>query len=101
MVSGVPYRSSLIILPDVIVEDWQPKDFSDLNEESFSQIANLAPDIVILGTGKVQRFPHPNLYKSLITANIGLETMTTAAACRTYNILMSEDRRVAAALIMD
>jgi uncharacterized protein len=101
VVSGSRYNSSLIVLPDQIIVDWPVSTFEQLGADSFAMLAELAPDIVILGTGRVQRFPRPETYKSLIQAHIGLEVMTTSAACRTYNILMSEDRRVAAALILD
>jgi uncharacterized protein len=57
--------------------------------------------VALLGTGSRQRFPHPRLSRALSEARIGLEVMTTAAACRTYNILMAEGRKVAAALLLE
>lgn len=60
-------------------------------------VATLEPEIVLLGTGEQQRFPHPRLTRELLTRGIGVEIMNTAAACRTYNILMLEGRRVVAA----
>ena len=65
----------------------------------FEQILALRPEVVLLGTGARQRFAHPRLYASLSAARIGLEMMDTGAACRTYNILMAEGRKVLAALI--
>ncbi|MEQ1602166.1 MAG: Xcc1710-like domain-containing protein [Methylophilaceae bacterium] len=94
------FSKSLIILPERLISDWQVTDFDSLTYEHFLQIAALAPEVVLLGTGAKIRFPHPKLYAALTNANIGLECMDTAAACRTYNILMAEGRSVAAALII-
>ncbi|MEW8399962.1 MAG: Mth938-like domain-containing protein [Candidatus Thiodiazotropha sp.] len=99
-VSEVVYRESCIILPERIISPWRPDNFLDLKSEDFSFLAELAPEIIILGTGARQRFPHPGLTEPLMQRRIGLEVMDTAAACRTYNILMAEGRRVAAALFM-
>ncbi|MES9824325.1 MAG: Mth938-like domain-containing protein [Candidatus Thiodiazotropha endolucinida] len=99
-VSGVIYRENCIVLPDRIISTWRPGGFLDLRQEDFSFLAELSPEIVILGTGLKQHFPHPSLTQPLMQNQIGLEVMNTAAACRTYNILMSEGRRVAAALFM-
>ncbi|MCU7944144.1 MAG: Mth938-like domain-containing protein [Candidatus Thiodiazotropha sp. (ex Cardiolucina cf. quadrata)] len=99
-VSGVIYRENCIVLPDRIISAWRPGSFLDLGQEDFSFLAELSPEIVILGTGNKQHFPHPSLTQPLMQNQIGLEVMNTAAACRTYNILMSEGRRVAAALFM-
>ncbi|MEW8027502.1 MAG: Mth938-like domain-containing protein [Candidatus Thiodiazotropha sp.] len=99
-VSGVIYRENCIVLPDRIISAWRPSSFLDLRPEDFSFLAELNPEIIVLGTGDVQHFPHPGLTEPLIQNRIGFEIMNTAAACRTYNILMSEGRRVAAALFM-
>jgi uncharacterized protein len=99
-VNGVVYRQNCIILPERLISAWRPSSFSDLKSGDFDALAELTPEIVILGTGEKQRFPHPSLTETLVQHNIGLEAMTTAAACRTYNILMAEGRRVAAALFM-
>jgi uncharacterized protein len=74
--------------------------FEDFTVEDFIQLAILAPEIIVLGTGAKQHFPDYDLLQPLINKQIGLEVMATDAACRTYNILMSEGRRVAAALLM-
>lgn len=99
-VSNVVYRENCIVLPDRIISPWHPGDFLDLKTEDFSFLAELAAEIIILGTGARQCFPHPGLTEPLMQRRIGLEVMDTAAACRTYNILMSEGRRVAVALFM-
>lgn len=94
------YRRSLILLPERVITEWSPRVIDELQAEDLNLVAELAPEIVILGTGRQQRFPHPTLLQPLMRARIGFEAMTTPAACRTYNILMSEGRRVAAALFM-
>ncbi|MGD8908444.1 MAG: Mth938-like domain-containing protein [Chromatiales bacterium] len=94
------YRDSLILLPDQIIADWSPESVGKLTATDFAQLAELAPEIVLLGTGRKQHFPHPSVCQPLMQQRIGLEVMDTAAACRTYNILVVEGRRVAAALFM-
>jgi uncharacterized protein len=94
------YQESLIVLPSKLVTDWQVANFGSLAEAHFERLAQLAPEVVLLGTGDTHRFIHPRLSHTLTEAGIGLECMHTAAACRTYNILMSEGRHVAAALII-
>lgn len=91
---------SVIVTPDRLVADWPPQTFADLEEMHFEAIARLEPEIVLLGTGSRQRFPRPRLIQSLLARGTGVEVMDTAAACRTYNIIMLEERRVAAALLM-
>ena len=94
------YENSLIVLPGKIVKDWEIADFEHLATEHFEFLADLAPEIVLLGTGTRLRFPAPSLTRALVAAQIGLEVMDTAAACRTYNILAAEGRKVAAALLL-
>jgi uncharacterized protein len=94
------YEHSLIVLPDRIVENWGASAFEDVTAEHFDFVLSLQPEMVLFGTGAALRFPHPRLTRSLIQAGIGVEVMDTAAACRTYNILMAEGRRVAAALLI-
>lgn len=93
-------RRSVIVTPEQLVTDWPPQTFADLEEGYFEAIARLEPEIVVLGTGDLQRFPHPRLTQSLLACGVGVEVMATAAACRTYNIIMLEGRRVAAALLL-
>lgn len=94
------YQRSLIVLPDRIISDWTPSSVEQLKVDDFHLLAGLGLEIVILGTGRQQRFPHPALTQPLMQQRIGFEVMNTPAACRTYNILVSEGRRVAAALFM-
>lgn len=99
-VNAVRYEKSLIVLPNLLIPDWQASDFESLAEESFRGLLELKPEVVLLGTGEKHRFLHPRISRELTAANISLESMDTAAACRTYNILMAEGRHVAAALIL-
>ena len=94
------YTRSLIVLPGQVIADWPPQIFTDLTVAHFETLAALAPEIVVLGTGQRQQFPRAELLAPLIKAGIGWEVMDSGAACRTYNILMSEGRNVAAALLM-
>jgi uncharacterized protein len=100
MINRVRYERSLIILPDRIIEDWPAQTFEQLALEHFEYLLSLRPEMVLLGTGAALRFPHPSLTKMLIASKIGVEVMDTSAACRTYNILTAEGRRVAAALLV-
>ena len=93
------HRTSFVVAPDVVIDPWAAT-FEALDEAHFESVQALAPEIVLLGTGARQRFPHPRLYRSLTDARIGVEIMDTNAAARTYNIIAAEGRRVAAALIL-
>jgi len=97
--NGERRESSLLVLPERVM-DWPPASFEALAEAHFALIAELRPEVVLLGTGARLRFPHPRLTASLARAGIGFEVMDAQAACRTYNILMAEERVVAAALLL-
>ena len=99
-INNTRYTKSLIVLPNLLIQDWQVSDFDSLTEESFRKLLELKPEVVLLGTGEKHRFLHPRISRELTATNISLESMDTAAACRTYNILMAEGRHVAAALIV-
>ena len=101
MVNKQRYAHNLVVLRDRLVTDWRPAGFDDLAAEDFALLAELQPEIVLLGTGAQLRFPRPELTRALIEARIGLEVMDVQAACRTYNILATEDRKVAAALLFN
>jgi uncharacterized protein len=98
LVNGERYESSLIVLPEKVLP-WTVLAFSDLTDADFRNLAALGAEIVLLGTGPRQRFPHPRLSSPLAAAGIGLEVMDLKAACRTYNILAAEERKVALALL--
>ena len=95
------YDASLVILPDRVMADWSVPEFSALTTRHLGALAEHRPEIVLLGTGRRHRFPAPALLADLIMHDIGLEVMDSQAACRTYNILAAEGRRVAAALILE
>ena len=80
---------------------WNCKDFDQLTAEHFAMLAGMKPEIVIFGSGTKLRFPPPAFLRGLMEHQIGLETMDTLAACRTYNILAGEGRHVVAALLID
>jgi uncharacterized protein len=100
-INAKSYRSSLLVMPEMAPVDWPVRSFDALTADDFAQIDAIDPDVVILGTGPRQRFVHPRLIAALTARRIGVETMDNPAACRTYNILMAEGRRVALALILD
>ena len=93
------YAGAVLVQPEGDVRGWPVGDFDTLAAAHFEALLALRPEVVLLGTGERQQFPHPRLYAVLSQARIGLEAMDTRAACRTYNILMSEGRRVVAALL--
>jgi uncharacterized protein len=95
------YDFSLMVMPETPPRPWPVARFEDLTAEHFEQIAQDSPDVVILGTGERQRFVHPRLVNSLSQRRIGVECMDSHAACRTYNILMGEGRKVTLALIIE
>jgi uncharacterized protein len=100
MVNGERFDRSIVVLAEEVRSDWAVADFDALNEMHFTYFLALKPDVLLLGTGARQHFPHPRLYRALTDAGIGVECMDTAAACRTYNILVAEGRRVIAAILI-
>jgi len=99
-VNGQRYSVGLVVLRDRLIAPWGPSSFEEIRAEHMASIAPLGCEIVLLGTGRGQRFPSPAVVRPLIDARIGLEVMNTQAACRTYNILAAEDRKVAAVLVL-
>jgi uncharacterized protein len=100
-INAKPFSHSLLVLPETAPVAWPVTSFDALSVEHFAQIDATQPDVVILGTGKRQRFVHPKLITALTSRRIGVESMDNQAACRTYNILMAEGRKVALALIFE
>jgi uncharacterized protein len=94
------FNYSLTVLPEIPPRPWNVTRFDDLTAAHFEEIAKDAPDVVILGTGERQRFVHPRLVASLSAMHVGVESMDSQAACRTYNVLMGEGRKVTLALII-
>jgi uncharacterized protein len=98
LVNDVRHEASMVVMPELLTP-WEPASFNELSPAHFAAIAALQPEVVLLGTGDKLRFPHPSLTRALSDARIGVEVMDLQAACRTYNILMAEERKVAAALV--
>ena len=99
-IGATEYRENLVLTAEAVTTGFAPAGFEGLAESDFATLAGARPDVVLLGTGGTLRFPHPRLTRALTDAQVGLEVMDTAAACRTYNILAAEGRRVAAALLI-
>ncbi len=92
---------SLLLMPEVAARPWPVATFDALTADHFALIEQDVPDVVIIGTGARQRFVHPRLTAGLAAKRIGVECMDSKAACRTYNILMGEGRKVTLALIIE
>jgi uncharacterized protein len=98
------HQTSLVLSSGGQLVPWDCAVFDQLTADHFEGLLVLTaelPELVVFGSGSRLRFPHPALVKSLIERRIGIETMDTAAACRTYNILAGEGRRVVAALLIE
>ena len=101
IVNGREHRRSVLVPWQGAVIDWPVDRFERLEAAHFEAIAALKPELVIFGAGPRIRFPKPALLRPLIDARIGVETMDTPAACRTYNVLLAEGRSVVAALLFE
>jgi len=94
------YHTSIIVLPNRVISDWPPQSFDQLDISHMTLLSELDSEVVLVGTGASLRFPRAELLSPLMNSRTGYEIMDTAAACRTYNILMGEGRKVAAALLI-
>jgi uncharacterized protein len=99
-VGSTPHTHSVLVPWEGEVRPWGASSPEALTEAHFEQIAALRPEVVIFGSGERLRFVAPALLRPLMALRIGIETMDTAAACRTYNVLVSEHRRALAALVL-
>lgn len=99
-VNGERFGHPIIVTREQVLSDWQPPAFDALDEVFFDCFLALKPEILLIGTGAQQRFAPPRLYQALSSKGIGVEFMNTAAACRTYNILTEEGRKVVAAILI-
>jgi uncharacterized protein len=100
-INAVRYRHHLLVMPEMAPVAWPVASFDELGKAHFDAIAAYQPDVVIMGTGARQRFVHPALLGALTARHVGVECMDSGAACRTYNVLMGEGRRVLLALLVD
>lgn len=89
-----------VVLSSTKITDWSPQSFSDLTQTDLEILAAPTPKLVIIGTGKEHALLKPELMTFFLEKNIGIECMNTAAACRTFNVLMSEGRDAVAGLII-
>ena len=97
---AVTFEASVVVPWQGEVLAWRCDGFDTLTAEHFERIVALGPELVIFGSGARLRFVHPSLLRALIERRIGVETMDTPAACRTYNVLVAEGRSVVAALLL-
>ena len=99
-VNGTRHSRSLVVSANRLITDWPVASIQGIGADHLAAIIELSPEIVLLGTGATFTFPDPRLLAPLHQARVGVEVMDTAAACRTYNILLGEGRNVVAALIV-
>jgi uncharacterized protein len=92
-------RRSFVVSAEALDEGWPARSVEDV-ASSLEALLRLGPDILILGTGETQQFPDPAVFAAVAARGIGFEVMDNGAACRTYNVLLAEGRRVALALIL-
>ncbi|HUQ09552.1 MAG TPA: Mth938-like domain-containing protein [Steroidobacteraceae bacterium] len=99
-VNGEEIRTSCIVGPDTLIRDWPPRDVPSLEVVHLAPLLELSPEVVVLSTGARQQFPRAALRAEFATRKIGIEVMEIGAACRTYNVLVSEGRKVLAAVLL-
>lgn len=99
-VNGQRYEHNLLVMPGHPVTAWKVPAFEHLGTADFEALLALGPEIVLLGVGSQFRFPRPEITRPLLDAHVGVEVMDTPAACRTYNILLSEGRKVLGAILI-
>ncbi len=100
-INEIAYTRSLIVRPHALQSDWPVESVGDLAVQDLQPVLEAPPEILLIGTGQAQQFPDRGVWRHLRAQGMGVEIMATAAACRTYNLIMAEGRDVAAALIID
>ncbi len=100
MINQQRYDQSLIVSSDRVETGWAGNGFDGLSAADFSQLLTWQAEVILIGTGARQRFPSPAVLRPLVEAQVGYEIMDSSAACRTYNVLVSEGRTVIAALLL-
>ena len=98
-INEVEYEGAIIVSAQTVIPSWTAGSIKTLTDDLLQQVFDLEPEIVLLGTGHDQLFPEPALMMSFYRRGIGIEAMTTRAACRTFNVLMSERRNAVAAML--
>lgn len=102
LINGNPvFENGFIVSPMELIRDWEPSDYTHLRSIHLDQIYHLDAEVILLGSGRTQCFPDTAILRKLASGRVGYEIMDTQAACRTFNILMSEGRNVVAALFLE
>jgi len=100
LISGTRYTGHVIVSADRIITNWAPRPVAELELDDFRAALDLNPEVILFGTGNAHRFAGNRLMTAIMSRGIGFEVMATTAACRTFNVLAAEDRRVVAALLL-
>lgn len=99
-INNQDYQTSCIVTQHTLNPDWSVKCLADLNPTSLQQLLDYSPEVLILGTGETQQFPSAEIFGLCAQQGVSLEVMNNASACRTYNVLTTEERRVVMGLIL-
>jgi uncharacterized protein len=99
-IGEIVHENTIALVVDKVLENWTDKDVAELEENDFSELLDASPEVIVLGTGKTNVFPHRELVFAMARRRVGFEVMDTAAAARTYNVLAGEGRQVAAVLYL-
>ncbi len=99
-INNKSYQQSLVVSSHLLIENWNVSHVDGLTLQHWQKLLQHKPEVIIIGTGKLIAFPHPASYAAAINSGIGVEFMDSAAACRTYNVLVSENRQVLAGIIL-
>jgi uncharacterized protein len=100
LISGTSYAGPVIVSADRIIDGWAPRPVAELQLDDFQAALDLEPEVILFGTGTRHQFANNRLMINVMSRGVGFEVMATDAACRTYNVLAAEDRRVVAALLL-
>lgn len=100
LINGTSYSGPVLVSADRIISDWTPRPVAELKLDDFRAALELEPDVILFGTGTTHQFVSNHLVTAIMAGGVGFEVMATDAACRTYNVLAAEDRRVVAALLL-
>lgn len=99
VINDTEYNTSILLSPERLDDGWPPESFDDLTPEHIRAAMAHEPEVILLGTGEQQRFPGREVMQAALQKGVGIEVMDTSSACRTFNVLQSEGRRVVAALL--
>lgn len=99
-INGRDFRGHVIVSAERILADWNPRPIAEMQVEDFQAALEGQPETILFGSGAKHRFVSNFLLTAIMSQGIGFEVMSTAAACRTYNLLLGEGRQVVAALLL-